>query len=124
MVELKYKTDNFEYPGYFPGRGGACKLQVWEQRTRSFTNWVVIVTEKNDNPGPSITNAIENIARELSKLPYLVDNDFVLIENYRDEYDHVTFKDVDFSSPVWRRIYSGSEPDPCDWFDLSTVAAC
>ena len=64
-----------------------------------------VVTERTDNPGPSVTNCIENIAKQIAK-ERAGKHDFVLIEQYRpgepdETFDLVTF-DEGFKNPKWR----------------------
>ncbi len=78
---------NCSYAGYYsyacPTRTtGRCYLHVYEGQGAIP---VVIVTEPADNPGPSVTNATEQIATQLWRdlLPHARDG-FRLIEVYLD----------------------------------------
>ncbi len=79
---------------------------------------VVIATERHDNPGMSVTNAIAEIATQAVTALALVPEETRFIEHYSQEsyeqrnpnepetYDEVTFtwKDRTASNPRWRRL--------------------
>ena len=102
------KIDQYSYPGFNGGKNGVC---IWREfwggpkgRPRGGMP-VYVVTERTDNPGPSVTNCIENIAKQIAK-ERAGKHDFVLIEQYRpgepdETFDLVTF-DEGFKNPKWR----------------------
>lgn len=78
--------------------------------------YVVVISELDDNPGKSITNASEYIATELKKSAKLSNADVTWVEHYTDwvtlenftrqrrhEYDTVeyTWNDNKASNPKW-----------------------
>ena len=101
-------------------REGKCRLRVWQEPGQVP---VVLFTELEDNPGSSITNAIERIAWEAFKLLERPEAGMIVIEHYRDrgiirgkplykeEFDLVTFTPTanGFDDPCWRRISKGEE---------------
>lgn len=97
----------FTYPGLFQ-RPVETDLVI----LRSGTVPVVIATERGDNPGASITNTIEMLARELMSETGWLLGDFVLIEHYPPQrygglfdrsLSRVEFQRM-WSSPTWHFI--------------------
>ncbi len=67
---------------------GRCQVRIFAGTEASSGLPVVMVTEPNDNAGPSVTNAMETLAPELLSR-YLPEQDgleppFVLVEHYPD----------------------------------------
>jgi hypothetical protein len=97
---------------------GFCEVHIFEPTTRSGGLPVVILTEPNDNHGPSVTNTLEQIAAEVLAR-YLPEQDgleppCLLVEHYpdrqprrhharyHDKFFGETFDLVSFAS--WRRV--------------------
>ncbi|CAG0943407.1 hypothetical protein ANRL1_01328 [Anaerolineae bacterium] len=72
-----------------------------------FNCYVVVITELDDNPGKSVTNASEYIATELKKSAKLSDADVTWVEHYiyqgQHEYDKVeyTWNGNKATNPKW-----------------------
>jgi hypothetical protein len=70
------------------GAQGRCHVRIYHATEASGHLPVVIVTDPNDNDGPSVTNTIEQLGAEILSR-YLPDQDgldppFVLVEHYPD----------------------------------------
>ncbi len=102
----------FDYVGYH-GCHSRCDLRVFTMDSK----YLVIATEREDNPGTSITNVAERLAWMVYR--YLeCPADFTWIEHYRDrafigsrpqfkeEFDSVTFTSTcrGFTDPRWKPI--------------------
>lgn len=101
------RRDGFTYPGLF-GRPVITDLLIINDGPVR----VVIATERADNPGASITNTIEKLAKELMSETGWFLEDFILVEHYpRFRYgddlgptlDRVTFERM-WSGPSWKHI--------------------
>ena len=104
----------FPYRGYH-GCLSRCRLRVYEE---SGTPPVVIVTERDDNPGTSITNRAEYLATAVWQMLERPEAGMVWIEHYEDraliggkplfkeKFDSVTFTSTSrgFSDPRWKPI--------------------
>jgi hypothetical protein len=66
------------YPGRF-GIDGLCHIRVYQQDGRLP---VVIAGGLDDNPGTSVTNAIETVAHEVKRTLFADGREFRLIEHY------------------------------------------
>lgn len=95
------------------GREGCCRLRVWHEQE------IAVVTELDDNPGPSVTNAIETIADVVQQIldrPIGTDDGYLLVEHYEAggrSWRDPTFDVVRFlvtepwhSSPIWKPMGS------------------
>jgi hypothetical protein len=122
-VLAKVRIDRFEFKG-FHGCRSCCALNI-EQIEDGRT--VVICSELEDNPGTSITNAVEMIASQAVNQLELDPAKLVWIEHYPPEKVHGNTEDWDlvtfgaifhdgirtvFDDPIWRRL--GRE----DWDSL------
>ncbi len=100
----------FQYAGYF-GCRSICRIRIFEENGR----YLVIATEREDNPGTSITNAAENVAWAVWRYLECPEH-FTWVEHYQDRakiggkftlkenFDIVTFKKdarKRFCSPDW-----------------------
>jgi hypothetical protein len=70
------------------GAAGFCRVRVFVGTEASGSLPIVVLTEPNENPGPSVTNTIEQLGAEVLAR-YLPEQDgleppFVLIEHYPD----------------------------------------
>jgi hypothetical protein len=109
----------FEYKDKGYGRNSVCKLAVYCREDNTEKKWLVIATEIDSNPGPSITNSIEALASCISD--YSPGGDFekfVLIENYGNTHDHVTFSG---GRPIWKSLGTYDDESFDTWFNLETV---
>jgi hypothetical protein len=104
-------TFELEYRSRLSRARGRCGCTVFEPAGSQ--PGVVILTEQADNPGPSITNAIEGIAAELEtrlRAPLL--EGFVLVEHYPANsirgatFDLVTVRHDGhgWHGPTWRHL--------------------
>jgi hypothetical protein len=97
------------YPGYF-GCESQCRLRIYA--THSLAPLVFVATEMPDNPGTSITNAVERLipsARNLVRqrgAPSLASAPFSWIEHYPADDQPERFAQVVFprGKPEWRFI--------------------
>ncbi len=105
--EIEYKVA--------PGNVGKCLVQVWEGKPT-----IVVITELKDNPGMSITNAIEIVVSQISTMLELWDKPVIWIEHYPEEtgyeaegtFDLITFCQVNnfaggeikVRNPGWRPL--------------------
>lgn len=84
---------------------GECRLRIW------FDERIVLVTELEDNPGASVTNAIEVIAEAVERVIDQPIDRFLLVEHYErtamrgSTYDRVSFSgrlsDRTLVGPAW-----------------------
>jgi hypothetical protein len=77
-----------EFRAWFNGAAGFCEVRVFDPTEASHGLPIVMLTEPNDNDGPSVTNSIEQIAAEVLTR-YTPEQDgleppFVLVEHYPD----------------------------------------
>jgi hypothetical protein len=77
-----------EFTAWFNGAAGFCDVRVFEPTEASGGLPIVMLTEPNDNDGPSVTNTVEQIAAEVLTR-YTPEQDgfeppFVLVEHYPD----------------------------------------
>jgi len=119
----------YQFPlAFFPADGsrvmGICDVQVLvEERSYGAT---VVLSERKDNPGRSVTNAVEEIAalvRHAILKPLGVNPDKVRwVEHYAanaarpETWDEVTFARYDqeremYYTPAWRHIARPAELD-------------
>lgn len=101
--------ETFEFEGFWK-----CESKCGVTIQKNEENLTVILTELNDNPGTSITNAFEMIATRLYNERFRDRNpwDIKWIENYparhhREEtFDEVSlhWDGSEYNSPVWRRL--------------------
>ena len=70
---------SFAYPGLWPNRPAVTDLLI----ARTGEKPVVIATERDDNPGASITNTIEHLAEAVANEMGWSPDDFILVEHYR-----------------------------------------
>ncbi len=107
------------------GKAACCWIEAIALKDRRVA---VFATERADNPGMSITNAIELLAAAVCKLLHISPSDLVLIEHYdprsyhdmerAETFDLITFESTGpdgnaaFASPSWRRM------TVIDWLDL------
>ena len=113
---MKLATQKFYYPGIFSHWESCCGLEIIEKENGMV---YVIMTELGDNPGTSVTNAVENIATKVYNeyLHHVSIENIFWIEHYnkasyrcpengKETFDHVTLKwsfDLKrFISPDWR----------------------
>ena len=89
------------------GRTGECGLLI----NKHEVHYIIVCTELNNNSGPSVTNAAEEIATQVCKKRDLFPNRIVWVERYEanpGEASIVTFKwdqkSNEFCSPVWRNL--------------------
>jgi hypothetical protein len=79
---------------------GRCRLRVWHDEA------IVVVTELEQNPGMSVTNAIEDIASLVELVLVKKLDDFLLVEHYPrstmrgSTYDVVTFTGRQKAGPL------------------------
>ena len=104
----------FPYRGYH-GCSSRCRLRVYEESGKPP---VVIATEREDNPGTSITNMAEHLATAVWQMLERPEHGLVWIEHYQDraliggkplfkeEFDSVTFTSTchGFTDPRWKPI--------------------
>ena len=115
--------DRFEFPG-LRGCRSWCRLTVVELRDG---RTVVVASEREDNPGTSVTNAAEQLATAVVMTFCLDPDKLVWVEHYpaegphakREDWDLVTFKIIrtkreflTFTDPDWRPMRRA------DWQDL------
>jgi hypothetical protein len=115
----------FHYRGYH-GCPSFCRLRVFESDTGKEEEQglapVALFTEREDNPGTSITNCIEHLATEVYKLLERPEAGLTVIEHYEDrgfvgkrpmfkeEFDKVTLTwtqeqgFVGFIDPRWKPV--------------------
>lgn len=104
------------------GLTGICRLRAWHDRN------VAVVTELDDNPGPSVTNAIESVADAVESLlgvrfaehpTLMVPVRWQILEHYErasglDTLDVVTFAGRDdqarLRGPSWAALRSDRLP--------------
>lgn len=106
-----------DYRGYH-GCKSYCGVRIYEP-TLPGESYVAIYTERDDNPGTSVTNAAETVATMIWEFLERPQIPIVFIEHYRDRtfiggrpqfrehFDRVTFEPIKggFVRPRWRRIY-------------------
>jgi hypothetical protein len=111
MATTHYKHNNFSYRDAL-GRQGLCQIERFVGE-----NIVVVVTELEENTGPSITNAFEQIATQLVQSSSWLksEKDILWIEHYQhrdgeETWDQVKmdYDDMVYSNPKWEPI---SGPD-------------
>lgn len=81
---------------------GFCDAEVFLYNGQT----VVVFTEIQANPGPSVTNAIECIIAQFCKAKDLDPDDILVIERYAshpDDLDLVTLA-REYNTPSWRRL--------------------
>ncbi|ORJ61309.1 hypothetical protein [Geothermobacter hydrogeniphilus] len=70
------------YAGRFPGSIGICHLRIIPGARRT----VFLASELANNPGPSVTNSIENIWKNIqNEFPDLSAHDSLLVEHYDEK---------------------------------------
>jgi len=109
--------DRFEFRG-FHGCRCVCSLEILLLGDRRNA---VIATEREDNPGTSITNVAENLASEVCDRFEIDPDKLVWIEHYgypgacactRDRtFDRVTFKRRDRDTIRWSPALGRHKPD-------------
>lgn len=108
-------VDRFHFLGLH-NRPSCCRLHVFQERPERPCS-VVVVTELDDNPGTSVTNAAEHLATVVCDLYTLDPERLRWIEHYprrkgcKSEFDWVVFKrqyigfptthPVVFDDPTW-----------------------
>jgi hypothetical protein len=116
----------FPYPGFPGGSWGACRLRTFEPDDGE-DEWrpVVVATELDDNPGPSVTNAVEQLAGEAwRKLFPTLPAPPVVVEHYqRGRYSARSAQPAAFAMPRLEPIGAAYlvrlvRPEPC-WVHLS-----
>lgn len=118
---VNYTKTNLEYDGFWHGRPGRCRLTYWPPTVVMANDATVgypglaVVTELDDNPGPSVTNAIENVAAAVERVvgePVASEN-WILVEHYprrktsRETFDQVRLtrsSDGKYHDPDWKHI--------------------
>ena len=103
---MRKESDNqLCYDGYY-GCDSHCRLRIF----RDGATVVAIVTEMPDNPGTSVTNAIEILDLKICTECACTPSTFMLFESYpdQDDLDLVRFHKVstnplEFSNPYWKR---------------------
>jgi hypothetical protein len=108
----------FHYRGYH-GCRSFCRLRVYEPDGERGLPLVALFTEREDNPGTSITNRIEHLATEVYKLLERPEAGLTVIEHYeergfvgkrpmfKEEFDRVTLMWTTyqgFIDPRWKPI--------------------
>jgi hypothetical protein len=104
-----------DYPGYFECRS-SCRLRIYRHGGQN----IAVATELHDNPGTSVTNAVETICH-LAVREYELDPDrTIFIEHYPgrlqrsllvrgETFDLVTFGERlwdHYEDPSWRRLHA------------------
>lgn len=101
---INYKSEAYPYKGY-NGCNCICGIEV--------INSFVIVTELEENPGTSITNASESLAKQICNEFSIDPNKLILIEHYpnsRAKYSLVILgwnehlKMFDKSKTTWKHM--------------------
>jgi hypothetical protein len=96
-----------QYEGYH-GCQSHCRLQVF----RDGATFVAVVEELPDNPGTSVTNSAEILAKKICTECACTPSTLMIFEHYQDDdeehYDLVCFKKVttdplEFHEPYWKR---------------------
>ncbi len=79
---------------------GLCHAKVYEDEV----SLIAIVTELDDNPGPSITNSIESIIKKIEDQFGNLGKTIFVIENYKDNFGRDDY-DLVLTEPTrWKRI--------------------
>ncbi len=118
----KVMDGTFHYRGYH-GCPSFCRLRVFEpeagKEEKQGLAPVALFTEREDNPGTSITNRIEHLATEVYKLLERPEAGLTVIEHYEDrafvgkrpmfkeEFDKVTLtwtRHQGFIDPRWKPL--------------------
>jgi len=113
------RVDKPDSPAVLPYQSrrqrGECQVRILQGKTQT----VVMATELGENPGKSVTNAIEDIATQVVTAFHLTPASTRFIEHYNEEsyaadkragepptYDEVTFMwhGEKATSPTWRRL--------------------
>ena len=84
------RQQRLDYEGFSGHRPrGLCRMTVWRpavvagETTTAVYAGVVVVTELEENPGPSVTNCIEHVAEAVErKLGEPVGDGWLLVEHY------------------------------------------
>lgn len=83
---------------------GECRLRIWNVGDGKL---FILVSELDDNPGASVTNAAGAIARKLLRMTKKDPDQLVFAENYRDEPpDEVihTWEGRSLKGTTWKRM--------------------
>jgi predicted SPOUT superfamily RNA methylase MTH1 len=109
------RVERYAYWGYHGSRS-ECVLRVFEEAGKAT---VVIATERDDNPGTSITNVAESLAWQVWCWLEKPSHGMVWVEHYadrafigrrptlREQFDIVSFdvrSDGTFCNPKWKRV--------------------
>lgn len=100
MDLFKVENDIFVYIDDLQ-RVGECRYDIAIRDDR----WLVVFTELVNNPGPSVTNAIENIVPQFCKNFNLKSDEVDFFERYQshpNELDEIVF--LCDNSPIWKRL--------------------
>lgn len=83
---------------------GCCDVDMFDDQGQT----VVVFTEIRGNPGPSVTNAIECIISQYSKMRDLTPEDTLFIERYEShplDLDAVSIvNEFGEEKPIWKRL--------------------
>jgi hypothetical protein len=111
-----YTINRWQYPSPCRPGVGACRLRVWDAPG---TGILAVVREQDDNPGPSVTRAAEQIISALGALypgrPVVVFEHYPAapsstLESARE--DRIAWVRLDGSRPVWAPVWPISERLP------------
>ncbi len=84
-----------------------CRVQIFERANDC--DFIIILTEPQDNPGVSVTNGCDQIVDTICRQRNIDPVDVIFIEHYEqpdDTWDEITFTiddDLLVRSPVWQR---------------------
>lgn len=129
---MKLKDEIITWPGLHGINDAICRVQIFENIKKPGDAFVIL-TELPDNPGTSVTNGIEIIARQIAR-DFDIDPAAVWVEHYLagdhrgdapETFDLVVFdRPAFYNSPRWAPISWDivrgwiTDADAAVWADL------